>query len=51
MPTEEELEQRINDFIQQGHEEVQKALNDIQKGLKSERAATAERNKEKAVGK
>lgn len=40
MPTEEEMEQRIND-----------ALDDTEKELKSARAAIAERNKEKAVGK
>jgi hypothetical protein len=33
MPDEEELEQRINDFIQQGQEEVRKALESIGKQM------------------
>lgn len=34
MPDEEELEQRINDYIQQGQEEVRKALEIIGKQTK-----------------
>lgn len=42
MPDEEELEQRINDYIQQGQEEVRKALESIGKQMEPNKSKGGE---------